>query len=113
MSPSILEAILQIPDAFYRASALRGVLHQLEETQLNEALLLRILKGLSSGEGIETIKVLPLLAPIISTIVGPAALKQIAESCQELGPQFGQQFGIKLQNMPDTSDKPPFREESV
>ena len=113
VSPSSLEAIFQIPDAFYRASALRGVLHQLEETQLNEALLLRILKGLSSGEGLETIKVLPLLAPIISTIVGPAALKQIAESCQELGPQFGQQSGIKLQNTPDTSDKPPFREESV
>ena len=113
ISSDILKAIFEIPNSFYRANALRGVLHQLQTSQVDAALLLQLLTELSPGDGIETMKVLPLLAPVISNIAEPAALKQIAESCQELGQQFGQPWSITLQSMFDISDKVPFREGTV
>lgn len=101
VSLSLLQTVLKIQEPFQRAKVLRGILHELEDVRITEALWNEILEALLKGHGLDFIKSMPLLIPAILNLSGISTLSKIPNSCH----QISQQWNFSIQNKHDTFDK--------
>lgn len=101
-----MEDILTIAEPLHRARALRSILHQLDVERTTLSRYSQILEVLIAGDGLDFIRSLPLLMPMMLNIGGDTVLGKIALLCSPSQPQFI----LSSQNKRGTSDKVLFPE---
>jgi hypothetical protein len=78
ITTATLEAMFAMPDAYYRARALRGVLHELDWDNISASQWQLLLRMLALGDPLDLIQCLPQLMPGALALAGSMPLGKVA-----------------------------------